>query len=143
MPSEESKDRATMMLLLLAEHSTHAPASKAGRKDDQPSTQTHSLTGPEYDSAWYSSPLDDPSVGLRKNYHQKRVALRSLKCAKHRIDHDIAKLAAFLTESGHMDSSSEDGDDADPENVFAVFELMKVGKEDELEDEEEGEGGRG
>jgi hypothetical protein len=54
-----------------------------------------------------------------------------LKSVKHRIDHDIAKLAGFLTESGHIDSSSEDRDDADAENVFAGFELMKVGKEDE------------
>lgn len=78
-------------------------------------------------------------MGSRKNYHQKRVALRSLKSVKHRIDHDIAKLAGFLTKSGHIDSSSEGGDDSDAENVFAGFELMKVRVEDELQDEKEDE----
>ncbi|KAJ5372960.1 hypothetical protein N7517_004966 [Penicillium concentricum] len=135
-----------MMQLLLYNHvdymeySTDASASKASKKDDKPSTNTPSPTGPQYDSVWYSPPLDDPSVGSRKNYHEKRVALRSLKSVKDRIDHDIAKVAGFLTETGHMDSS-DDEDDSGAENVFSGFKLIKVGTEAEWEkgDEEEDE----
>lgn len=67
------------------------------------------------------------------------MALRLLKSAKDRIDHDIAKVAGFLAEAGHIDSSSDDGDDPDAENVFAGFELMKVGMEDQLEEEDDKE----
>ncbi|KAJ5484349.1 hypothetical protein N7453_012303 [Penicillium expansum] len=120
----------------LQEHSTDAPVPKAGRKNGEPSTDTPSRTGPQYDCVWYSSPLDDPSVGSRKNYHEKRVALRSLKSARDRIDHDIAKVAGFLTETGHIDSSSDDGEESGAENVFAGFKLMKMGTEEEQEEEE-------
>ncbi|KAJ5502603.1 hypothetical protein N7463_005477 [Penicillium fimorum] len=131
------------MTQITPEYSTDAPASKAGRKDDESSTNTPSLTGPQYDQVWYSSPLDDPSVGSRNNYHEKRAALRSLKSAKDRIDHDIAKVSGFLTETGHINSSSDDGEDSGSENVFAGFKLMKVGTEAEQEggsEEEEDEG---
>lgn len=46
------------------------------------------------------------------------------------MDHDIAKVAVFLAETGHIDSSSDDREDSDAENVFTRFELMKVETED-------------
>ncbi|KAJ5171180.1 uncharacterized protein N7500_003963 [Penicillium coprophilum] len=122
------------------EKSTDAPASKTGRTYDKSSTKAHSLTGPQYDRIWYSSPLDDPTVGSKEGYREKRIALRSLESAKHRIDHDIAKITRFLTETGHIDSSSDNEDGSGAENVFAGFKHMKVGTEAERKQEEEEEG---